>query len=492
MSVKISQLPNLTLADLTSVSTAILPIVANTGTADTTYQTTIGNVKSFVEYGNLHVTGAVFANLTSSFANVIVAGNLVVQGTTQTVSSQSLSSNASIIDLHTFDAGLDPWTVDDGKDIGVRFFWNKSGTAGTSALVWENSNTYLTWYGSGVSNANTGLLTGTLGTMQLGQLLIANNTPTTGNATGALQVSGGISTGGNLWVTGSIDNTGYVSSTGAGTFASLQANGATTLGSTLVVSAQATVNSLAVNSYVTVDTTLTTGGNATVNGLRVNASATVGTTLSAAGGIQNTPIGNVTPSSSLFTTVAASGNITASALTVNNSVTVGTTLAVTGNVTVLANINTGNVIPLTANTYTLGSSAKWFSTVYATATQTLYADLAEKYEADAEYEPGTVVVFGGDKEITTTAQFADTRVAGAVSTDPAYLMNSQAIGLPIALRGKIPVKVVGAVSKGDLLVTSTVPGYAESASTADNNAVFAKSLVNDDATNERVIWAVIL
>lgn len=486
MSVKISQLPNLTLADLTTVSSAILPIVANTGTTDTTYQTTIGNVKSFVEYGNLHVTGAVFANLTSSFANVIVAGNLVVQGTTQTVSSQSLSSNASIIDLHTFDANLDPWTVDDGKDIGMRFFWNKGGTAGTSALVWENSNSYLTWYGSAVSNANTGLLTGTLGTMQLGQVLIANNTPTTSNATGALQVGGGISTGGNLWVTGNIDTAGYLAATGAGSFASLQAAGTATVGSTLVVTSTATVNALTVNSYATFDTTITTGGNATVNGLRVNSSATIGTTLQAAGGLQNTPIGNATPTTALFTTVGTSGNTTVSALTVN------TTAVISGNLGVLGNINTGNVIPLTANTYTLGSSAKWFSTVYATATQTLYADLAEKYEADADYEPGTVVVFGGDKEITTTTQFADTRVAGAVSTDPAYLMNSHAIGLPIALRGKIPVKVVGAVAKGDLLVTSTVPGYAESAGTADNNAVFAKSLVNDSATNERVIWAVIL
>ena len=95
-----------------------------------------------------------------------------------------------------------------------------------------------------------------------------------------------------------------------------------------------------------------------------------------------------------------------------------------------------------------------------TATQARYADLAEKYEADAEYEPGTVLVIGGDKEVTVTDEPGSHAVVGVVSTDPAYLMNSEAEGVAIALRGRIPCKVAGVCRKGDVLVTSDVPGHA--------------------------------
>ena len=99
--------------------------------------------------------------------------------------------------------------------------------------------------------------------------------------------------------------------------------------------------------------------------------------------------------------------------------------------------------------------------VTATATSARYADLAEKYDADADYEPGTVVVFGGDKEITVTDKEDSPRVAGVISTDPAYMMNSEANGLYVALRGRVPCKVIGKVQKGDVLITSTTPGYAQ-------------------------------
>lgn len=128
------------------------------------------------------------------------------------------------------------------------------------------------------------------------------------------------------------------------------------------------------------------------------------------------------------------------------------------------------------------------------ATNATYADLAEIYEPDAEYDEGTVVVFGGDKEITVTTQKADHRVAGVISTKPAYLMNSDASGLPVALRGKVPVKVFGQVQKGDLLVSSAVPGYAMSVqgSLTYGQAVFAKSLENKSNLDRGVIMAVIL
>jgi hypothetical protein len=124
--------------------------------------------------------------------------------------------------------------------------------------------------------------------------------------------------------------------------------------------------------------------------------------------------------------------------------------------------------------------------VTGTATQARYADLAERYEADNEYEPGTVVVFGGDREITTTDQEYDSRIAGVVSTNPAFLMNEAAgndvTHPPIALRGKVPVKVIGKVNKGDVLISSSIPGYAMSA--FDSNSVAAAAMIGKALENK--------
>lgn len=117
----------------------------------------------------------------------------------------------------------------------------------------------------------------------------------------------------------------------------------------------------------------------------------------------------------------------------------------------------------TANTLALrdGSGNLTATNFNGVASSAKYADLAEVYVADLDYEPGTVVVFGGEQEITTTTFSHDTRVAGVISTNPAYLMNSETVGLPVALTGRVPCKVKGFVKKGDILVTSSVPGVAQ-------------------------------
>lgn len=132
----------------------------------------------------------------------------------------------------------------------------------------------------------------------------------------------------------------------------------------------------------------------------------------------------------------------------------------------------GNILPGANNPtdsgQNLGSVTNKWNTVYATvfngtATQAQYADLAENYLGDTQYEPGTVLIFGGDKEVTITNQKGDRRVAGIVTTDPAYLMNSMLSGefvVGLALQGRVPCKVLGKVNKGDILVTSAIPGYA--------------------------------
>ena len=105
-------------------------------------------------------------------------------------------------------------------------------------------------------------------------------------------------------------------------------------------------------------------------------------------------------------------------------------------------------------------------TITATATQAQYADLAERYEADADYEPGTVLIIGGESEVTISDEPGSYKVVGVVSTDPAYLMNAESEGVAVALAGRVPCKVSGPVSPGDLMVSSSLSGHAM----ADNNA----------------------
>ena len=116
-----------------------------------------------------------------------------------------------------------------------------------------------------------------------------------------------------------------------------------------------------------------------------------------------------------------------------------------------------------------GNSITNAGTFNGTATSAKYADLAERYAADAPYSEGTVVVFGGEAEVTASTSYAQRSVAGVVSTKPAVMMNAEAGNSQthpfIALQGRVPVKVTGEVKKGDILVASDIAGTA----TAWNN-----------------------
>jgi hypothetical protein len=115
---------------------------------------------------------------------------------------------------------------------------------------------------------------------------------------------------------------------------------------------------------------------------------------------------------------------------------------------------------------------------------TYSADLAEYYEGDKDYPVGTVLVFGGDKEVTISSKHRDTRVAGVVSNTAAFVMYDACPGFKnlVALQGRVPCRVVGKIKKGDLLVTSNIPGVAISAQeTAQVGTVVGKALVNYDS-----------
>ena len=150
-----------------------------------------------------------------------------------------------------------------------------------------------------------------------------------------------------------------------------------------------------------------------------------------------------------------------------------------------ADSHSGTITPSSDNSIDLGSGSLRYNEVYAvtfqgTASSAKYADLAEKYESDEELEAGTVVCFGGEKEITACGHEAHHSVAGVISTDPAYMMNSDASGQYVALTGRVPTKVTGPVAKGDLLVSSSVKGHAK----ADNNAQAGRIIGKAVGSNE--------
>jgi len=187
--------------------------------------------------------------------------------------------------------------------------------------------------------------------------------------------------------------------------------------------------------------------------------------------------------------VTANGNVTGANVLTNGNITVAGVVAINSGGAATAIINSAS-----NGVGNIGSSTSTFNTVFAKATTAQYADLAENYVADADYAPGTVVVFGGEKEITVSNETADERVAGAISTQPAHLMNAGSPGLPVALRGQVPVNVVGPVTKGDSLVTSSTPGFAQSVGRDRSyaQAVFAKSLETNLEDGKKIIVAVIL
>ena len=205
-------------------------------------------------------------------------------------------------------------------------------------------------------------------------------------------------------------------------------------------------------------TTIT--GYATYNGAEI--ATTSGGSLTLSGGIQGTPIGAITPSSGNFTTV-----------TVNNS-----------------------LIPGANSVINIGSTSAWFNNIYGRAIQAQYADLAERFAADAKYAPGTVVELGGTAEITKVVAELSDKVFGVISTNAAYLMNSGAgsdlTHPPVAMNGRVPVRVIGTVKLGDRLV-SAGNGLAKAGKQEELTPwnVIGRSLVNKNDPAEGLIEAIV-
>jgi hypothetical protein len=210
-----------------------------------------------------------------------------------------------------------------------------------------------------------------------------------------------------------------------------------------------------------------TGGNIN-GGANVNATLLSGTTVSVTGTITGASVvGGVMTG----TSISVSGAVTGAGIT-------GTSLTVT-----TGSVTAGNIINGNANGVgNIGSSTVYYNTGFLKATTAQYADLAENYSADAKYSPGTVLVFGGNNEVTIASTDADVRVAGVVSTNPAHLMNSTLDAehvAAVALTGRVPAKVVGTIRKGDMMVTAG-NGHAQACAAPVMGTVIGKALQDFD------------
>ena len=333
---------------------------------------------------------------------------------------------------------------------------------------------------------------------------VIGTTDSTAPTNGALVVAGGAGVGKNLNVGGTVTAAGFygtISTTNQpsinqlGTLVSLNVGGSTTFHN--VVYANTAMNS----SNVYTGAMVIAGGIGLTGNLNLTGGIGAGGTLGQNGqflvssgmGIawSNAPIASTLIYGA--TSVTTTANFTNVVVNGTNIATFSnTSLTISGNISV----NSGNGVSAIINGASngvgnIGASGATFNTVFAKATMAQYADLAEKYLSDQNYECGTVVMVGGTQEVT--ASKFGFRAIGVVSTNPAYMMNSELEGgTYIALKGRVPVKVTGKVSKGDSLIGAD-NGLALSASgIIAPNMVFAIALEDNDNGWIDVIEAIIL
>lgn len=308
-----------------------------------------------------------------------------------------------------------------------------------------------------------------------------SNVSTTGNITGGnLLTSGMVSASGNIFGNNVIVS-GIVSAGGNITAPFFVGNGAGLTGISSTYGDSNVASFLA--SGTDAQNIITT---ATVRGATVSAVGNVfATTVSASGNVT----GALINTGGIFNTNSTGvGNIGSATTTFN------TVFAATINAT---SVRTTGIVNSGANaTGNIGSSTGYFNRVFATSTSALYADLAERFEADAAMEPGTVVEIGGEKEITAVQSELSDEVFGVISTRAAYLMNGAAgeddTHPPVAVAGRVPVRVVGAVRKGQRLV-SAGNGLARAATKAEITSfnVIGRALSTKTTADPGLIEAIV-
>ena len=516
---------------------------ANTGNlATSTLIATTGNITTvnsgLVQNGTSNITIASAGNVSTFIGGnataqfVVTSTGANIPGTANVVTLVTSTATITTGNITTINSGLmqnGSANITIASNGNVSIYANANTTA---ALVIANSGINVPGYANIVGNANVG----NLGTAQV--LASANiTTPqfisNVANGTAPLSVQS-TTVVPNLYVARSnISEYGNVVSQITGTFyptmVSASASANYQLGSNVNLSFAVNTGTLSATLFSGNGSSLTAiaGANVTGNvGNAVNAYAVAGANVS--GAVSYATTANAVAGANVSGTVAnatyavsagTAGTVTTNAQPNITSTGILTSLAVTGNITngnvtggnlVSANYFTGtlttaaqpnvtsvstsftnltfaNAQTISGNNMTLTTGA---NTLLGTITgnwslsagsklQATYADLAEYYESDKSYEPGTVVEFGGEKEVTI-AEDGTTRVAGVVSTNPAYVMNSQCQGehvVAVALQGRVPCKVRGTIHKGDMLVSGG-NGFARPSQLPVMGMVIGKSLEN--------------
>jgi hypothetical protein len=377
-----------------------------------------------------------------------------------------------------------------------------------------------------------------------GQILMPNLIASTSTTTGALVVAGGVGVGGALYIGGSASVSGTTQSTSTTTGALVVAGGVGVGGATttanLTVTGYANVSSGIASSSTTTGALIVSGGlgvTGNINAGNINAGyisgniiGTVSSIVTSVGTLSNLAVtgvaafGNIvyanagisSTSTSTGTIILSSvggigvggninigANVNALASRITNTLTVGNIQASANNISNIGSATSGfsfghfgNILPLTNSVGNIGSPTAYYNRVHATSTSALYSDLAERYAADAHYEPGTVVEIGGIQEITIASLELSDKVFGVISTQPAYIMNDKAgsdeTHPAVALQGRVPVKVIGTVNKGDRLV-SAGNGRARAATAEEITPfnVIGRALVDKTIVEEDLIMAVV-
>jgi|694.fasta_scaffold02893_3 hypothetical protein len=344
----------------------------------------------------------------------------------------------------------------------IRVDINRSGVTTTALTIAASTNTIT------VANALTvaGATTGT-------SLNLSGNVLSTGAVHNALTVNGITNHSGNIIPTS--NNVAYLGN-------------ATNRYNTIY---GVNIDVLSLTSGTgTVFSQLNTSGNVLAQGGLFNSLRVNGAT---------TQVGTLTISSGF---INAAGNIlatggTLSSLTVNGATTITGATVVNGNLTV----TTAYAVPSANAASSLGTSASRWNFIYGVtgnflSVQANYADLAERFEADVPMVPGTVVELGGLKEITAAVQELSEAVFGVISTAAGFLLNggagTNATHPPVAVNGRVPVRVIGAVKKGDRLV-SAGNGLARAADRSEMTAfnVIGRALEDKTTVTEGTVEAIV-
>ena len=507
-------------------------VISYTGPSAAEVRTHIsGGTGVTVTNGEIAIGQSVDTTDDVEFVDLVLTGDLTVQGTTTTINTETINLADNILLLNSNETGSPTQSggieIERGTELNVQFVWDEtndrwslgsedmytSGTligdvtgdvTGTVSSIANHDTDDLTegtnlYYTQARADARVTAGFAIKSTTDLSEGTNLYYTDT--RARSAISVSGDLTYDSN---TGVISTQGLASSTtddlSEGT-ANLYYTEARTdtrvniLRTDLGVSGDANVHFDNISHVPAVTKDVLTGDGTTVT---FNLSATPGNAdavIVTMNGVTQMPGSDYTVSGSTitFTTTPPSGQII---LVRHVGYQIVGSVA-DNDLSITGGTMSGSILVNADNSYDLGSSTNQWRTIYGREVEATFADLAERYEADKKLTVGAVVVFGGDKEVTECSEEMDVSVAGIISGNPALKMNSDAGSDDthpyVALKGRVPCQVIGPVTKGDLLVTSSMPGFAKSVGKRDlGHAVLAKALeTNLDEGRKMIEVAVI-